>query len=362
MPPMRRPSPTPDPAAFRRALLAWYRRHKRLMPWRDTGDPYRIWLCEVILQQTRVEQGTPYYERFVAAYPTVHALAGAPEDAVLKLWEGLGYYSRARNLHRAAKIVSAEMGGEFPRTADALEKLPGIGRYTAAAIASIAFNEPAAVLDGNVMRVLARLYAIEESIDAGPTRKRLWELAGDLVAPRAPGDFNQGIMELGSTVCKPAAPLCGSCPVRAHCAAFARGLQDRLPIRKEKTPTPHHEMVAAAIKRNGRYLLGQRPQNGLLGGLWELPNGRVEPGESHEMALRRIVRAATGLAGEPGGMIASVKHAYSHFRITLTVYAFRAPRGRAAPDGGTPLRWVPRRGFEDLAFPKSHHKFLDLLR
>ena len=352
----------PDPPPFRRALLAWYRRHKRPMPWRDTGDPYRIWLCEVILQQTRVEQGTPYYERFVAAYPTVHALADAPESAVLKLWEGLGYYSRARNLHRAAKMVSWEMNGEFPRTATELEQLPGVGRYTAAAIASIAFHEPAAVLDGNVMRVLARLYAIEESIDSTTTRNRLWKLANELIAPRSPGDFNQGMMELGSLVCRPVEPRCESCPVVPHCEAHARGIAPRLPARKAKAPPPHHEMVAAAIKRNGRYLLSQRPENGLLGGLWELPNGRVETGESHESALLRIISKSTGLGGKPGKVVATVKHAYSHFKITMTVYTCEIAAGRTVPNGHAALRWVPRNKFEELAFPKAHHKFLDLLR
>jgi len=351
----------PDPPAFRRALLGWYRRHKRPMPWRDTGDPYRIWLCEVILQQTRVEQGTPYYERFLGAFPTVQALADAPEAAVLKLWEGLGYYSRARNLHRAAKVVAHDLGGEFPRSAAELQQLPGVGRYTAAAIASIAFREPVAVLDGNVMRVLARLYAIEDTIDAGPTRKRLWDLADALAARRSPGDFNQGMMELGSLVCRPVEPRCDACPVRGHCAAFEMGMQSRLPVRKEKTPTPHHELVAAAIKRNGRYLLGQRPANGLLGGLWELPNGRIEEGEPQGAALRRIVGESTGLSAEPGEAIATVKHAYSHFRITMTVYACHVEQGRPRANGHTVLRWVPRKEFEKLPFPRAHHKFLGLL-
>lgn len=331
------------------------------MPWRNAADPYRIWLSEVILQQTRVEQGTPYYERFVAAFPTVEALAAAPEPEVLKLWEGLGYYTRARNLHRAAKLVVAENGGQFPESAAELVNLPGVGRYTAAAIASIAHGEPVAVLDGNVMRVLARVHALKDCIDDGPVRARLWDLAQELVAPRSPGDFNQAMMELGATVCTPVGPQCHACPVREDCAGSAAGIAASLPVRREKPSIPHHEMVAVAIKRRGKYLVGQRPDAGLLGGLWELPNGRVLAGERHQDAVLRVARDVCGLQVTPGGLIASVRHAYSHFRITLTVYGCREVRGRAGATEHSTLQWVPPEAFASLAFPRAHHKFLHLL-
>lgn len=223
-----------DARSFRRALLAWYRANARDMPWRRTTDPYAIWLSEIMLQQTRVDQGTPYYERFIATFPNVHALARASEDRVLKLWEGLGYYSRARNLHRAAKIVSSEYAGTFPQSAEQLQTLPGVGRYTAGAIASIAFGERVPVLDGNVIRVLSRVFNIEACTDEPKVRDQLWEIAATLVPARDPGDFNQAMMELGARVCTPNAPLCAQCPVQKHCCARAKGVESQRPVRRKK--------------------------------------------------------------------------------------------------------------------------------
>ena len=272
---------------FRRALLKWYRREKRDLFWRGTSDPYAVWVVEIILQQTRVEQGGPYIKRFLAAFPTVQDLARATPDRVLKLWEGLGYYTRARNLHKAAKIIADERSGRFPETAEDWQQLPGVGRYTAGAIASIAFGESAPVLDGNVKRVLARLIDLDASIDDGAVTENLWALAALFVRGKLPGDFNQAMMELGANVCTPRAPACEVCPVSKFCFAFERGTQSQRPVRKPKKAVPHYEIVVAAIKKNGRYLLGKRPPEGLLGGLWEFPGGKVKPGETHAAALRR---------------------------------------------------------------------------
>lgn len=352
-------------ASIRRALLAWFDREARDLPWRRTRDPYCVWLSEILLQQTRIDQGLPYYERFLDAFPTVEALAAATEDHVLKLWEGLGYYSRARNLHKAARLVaqgtSGETGPEFPRTAQGWQALPGVGRYTAGAIASIVFGERVSVLDGNVKRVLARLFDIAECIDTAATIHRLWTLAGDLVPPGRPGDFNQAMMELGALVCTPRAPRCVQCPLRKTCAALAAGTQLERPVRRPKKAPRRQELVVAAILKNGRYLLGKRPPTGLLAGLWEFPSGPIEKGETHERALTRIAENMLGIAIEPGGSIATVQHAYTHLRVTMSVYACRHIAGKPRPNAHALLKWVTRKELARYPLPKANHKFLPLL-
>lgn len=347
---------------FRRALLAWYRREKRDLFWRGTLDPYVVWVVEIMLQQTRVDQGGPYIKRFLDAFPTVQELARATPDRVLKLWEGLGYYTRARNLHKAAKIIADERGGRFPETAEDWQQLPGVGRYTAGAIASIAFGEVAPVLDGNVKRVLARVADLDASIDDGTVTKQLWALAALLVRGKSPGDFNQAMMELGANVCAPRGPSCDACPVSKFCLAFERDTQSQRPVRKPKKAVPHYEIVVAAIKKNGRYLLGKRPPEGLLGGLWEFPGGKVKLGESHAAALRREANEELGVTLQVGGFIASVNHAYSHFKVTLNVYACTLRSGEPSPRAHTELKWVRPADFPRYAFPKANHKFLGLLK
>jgi A/G-specific adenine glycosylase len=331
------------------------------MPWRRNRDPYSVWLSEIIFQQTRIDQGTPYYERFIAAFPDVEALASAPDDAVLKLWEGLGYYTRARNLHKAARVIVHERASRLPETAAEWEQLPGVGRYTAGAIASIAFGERVPVLDGNVKRVLSRLYDIADNIDDAATLDRLWSLADDLTPQRAPGDFNQAIMELGARICAPKIPLCETCPVRTRCQARAAGTQHQRPVRRAKKAVPHYEIVIAAIRKNGRYLVGKRPASGLLGGLWEFPGGKVHSGETHECALRRAAIEEIGVEVKVGGLVASVNHAYSHFRVTVNVYRCEALSGTPKARTHTELKWVAPSQFDRYAFPKVNHKFLALL-
>jgi len=344
-----------------RKLLAWFRANARDLPWRRTRDPYRIWLSEVMLQQTRVETVLDYYDRFTRAFPRVEDLAEADEGKVLKLWEGLGYYSRARNLLAAARSVVRESGGRFPETAERLIALPGVGRYTAGAIASIAYGERTPVLDGNVKRVLARLHGIRDSIDDAATVERLWALAGALVSPRAPGDSNQAMMELGARVCRPRRPRCRECPVRADCRALAAGEVDTLPVRRKKRPVPHHEIVAAAIRKNGRILFGRRPLDGLLGGLWEFPGGKVEPGETQARALARELREELGVEIEVGALLGAVKHAYSHFSITLHLHACEVKKGRPVPRYHTELKWLLPSQFDRYAFPAATLKLFPAL-
>lgn len=346
--------------AFRRRMITWFRKHARDLPWRGTRDPYRVWVSEIILQQTRVDQGTPYIERFLKRFPTVEALSRAKPDEVLKLWEGLGYYSRARNLHRAAiEVVNA--GNGLPRSAQDWTALPGVGRYTAGAIASIAFDEPAPVLDGNVKRVYSRLLDLELCADEPAATELLWQLAEELVRGKSSGDFNQAVMELGASVCLPRAPQCDLCPVADLCLSKSRGTQEARPVRRPRKPVPHKEIVVAAIRKNGRYLLGKRPADGLLGGLWEFPGGKVEAGEDHERALMREVLEELGIEVAVGGLVACVNHAYSHFKVTLNVYACRHVSGMPRPNAHTELKWIPPSRFSEFAFPKANHKFLDLL-
>ncbi len=348
--------------AIQRALLAWFEAEARDLPWRRTSDPYKVWLSEVILQQTRVDQGLPYYERFVEAFPTVEALASAPEDAVLKRWEGLGYYTRARNLHKAAKSVVEDYGGALPRAPELLQLLPGVGRYTAGAIASIAFGVRAPVVDGNVKRVLSRLFNIEESIDDAETEKTLWGLAEALVPSARPGDFNQAMMELGARICVPKTPNCAACPVARQCQALRAGVQAERPVRNAKKAVPHKEIVVAAIEKDGKFLLGKRPPSGLLGGLWEFPGGKLERGETHEQALARECKEELGITVRVGGMVACVKHAYTHLRVTLNVYRCRVVSGKPKAKAHTELRWVAHEDFDEYAFPIANHKFLALLK
>jgi A/G-specific adenine glycosylase len=348
--------------ALRRALLRWYDAHARDLPWRRTRDPYRIWLSEIMLQQTQVATVVGYYQRFLERFPTVHDLAAAPLDDVLKRWEGLGYYSRARNLHRAAQLVAREHDGVFPATAADLAKLPGVGRYTAAAIASIAHDEPAAVLDGNVKRVLARLLAVSDSIDERTTLDTLWQAADTLLSRRRPGDHNQALMELGARVCTPRQPQCLLCPVSRWCAARAQGIEQQLPVRAPKRAVPEINAAAGLVRdAAGRLLLIRQPERGLLGGLWALPT--VEPVDPHDghAALGEMLRTLVGPVqlGRPRG---PVTHTYTHRRVHLTLYEACLQNGQPPsnrkPASAPTQRWVAPAEIDELALGQLYHKAL----
>jgi len=314
-----------------------------------------------MLQQTRVDAVRPYYRRFLKAFPTVRRLAAAPLDRVLKLWEGLGYYARARNLRAAARRLTGPAGA-WPRTAEAWGRLPGVGRYTAGAIASIALGERTPVVDGNVRRVLARFFLLRDDPGRRETVARLWALAGELVPRRQPGRFNQALMELGARVCLPRNPDCPRCPLRNACAARAQGLQASVPGKKPRGPLPHHRVAVAVISRAGRVLIGRRPERGLLGGLWEFPGGRLEAGETPERALVRGVRAELGVSLAVGSLLARVRHAYTHFSIEMSAYDCRVAAGEPRPRVHTALRWVSRRELRRYAFPGANRKILAALR
>jgi A/G-specific adenine glycosylase len=345
----------PEPAAVRRRLLAWYDRARRALPWRDCGDPYRVWVSEVMLQQTQVATVIPYYERFVARFPTLEALARASEDDVLGLWAGLGYYARARNLLKAARAVRP-LGGLPDRFEDLLG-LPGFGRYTAGAVASIAFGRRVPCVDGNVTRVLARLWAVGGDPKKGRAARAIGDVAARLVPPGRPGDFNQALMELGATVCVPDAPRCPECPLRRLCRARARGLEGRIPPRRSARSEPVAAVIGVCLER-GRVLIARRAEGRRFAGLWELPGGRVEPGESDEEALAREFREEVGLEIAVGAELAVIRHVYTRFRVRLRAFEVRRLSGVARPLESAETRWVRLADLDRYAFPAANRKLI----
>lgn len=301
------------------ALLRWYAQRGRSLPWRRTQDPYAIWVSEVLLQQTRAEVVVPYYQRFLQAFPTVASLAAADLEEVLRVWEGLGYYARARHLHRAARRIVAQ--GGFPTTAEGWRHLPGVGPYTAAAVASIAFGQDVLALDGNVLRVGARLLGILDPIDEGRTQKRIREALERLLPQGQAGAFNQALMDLGSGICLPRRPRCGECPVRAWCVAAQRGLQDRIPRRRTRAGKPLRSSVALVLRDpTGRVLLVRRPLDGVWGGLWALPETEARGWRAAKPALEGLL----GVRLRKRRTLTRLRHAFTHFVATYTVVEVEA--------------------------------------
>jgi A/G-specific adenine glycosylase len=299
-------------------LLTWYRQHGRTLPWRRHPDPYAVWVSEIMLQQTRVETVIPYFEIWMKLFPTIDKLSKASENDVLNAWEGLGYYSRARNLHKAAKIVSEKYNGELPKNLEELRALPGIGRYTVGAIASMAFGMDEPTLDGNLRRVFARVFDITEPADSVTGEKILWGLAANYLPEGEAGDYNQALMDLGATICLPRNPHCLICPLTSICKARQAGTQEQRPVLKAKKPTPHYVSAAGVIIRRGRVLLAQRPSKGLLGGMWEFPNGRVDGNPARKLA--NALRIGYGIKIQKKEALGIVNHAYSHFSVEVHPY------------------------------------------
>lgn len=322
--------------AIRRDLLAWFDRHQRDLPWRRTRDAYAIWLSEVMLQQTQVQTVIPYWERFLARFPTVTSLAEAPLDDVLSLWRGLGYYSRARNLHRAAQEI-AKRGAALPRTAAELLELPGFGRYTAGAVASIAYGEPAPIVDGNVARVFARLFVIEGAPGDRERERALWARAEELVAGPRPGDWNQALMELGALICRPEAPACLLCPVREHCGALNAGRVAELPPVRVRAARKSLDLLVGVWREDDRILLARREGGGLFGGLWELPS--IETGSERDPApLASLFGAHAAIHAE----FARVKRTLTHRDLTLRLHLVRGRRRPKVLTGYDAIRLVTR--------------------
>lgn len=343
---------------FHQDLLAWYDSQKRDLPWRQNRDPYRIWVSEIMLQQTRVETVKPYYENFMAKFPTVEALADAPEEEVLKAWEGLGYYSRARNLQAAAREVKVTYGGTVPDTLDEIIKLKGIGSYTAGAILSIAYERLEPAVDGNVMRVFSRLLYMTDDIAKPATKTKFEHVVKQTIPPGRAGDFNQALMELGATVCTPRNPQCLTCPVFDYCLARREGVQDELPIKgKAKAPKPV-SYVVAVISKGDQYLINKRPSQGLLAGLWEFPMAEESADLEDQEVLERFLAREYGLEVQSMKYIGNVQHTFSHLHWNLDVYHVEYVSGDIT---SISAQFVTKDELEQYAFSVAHNKIRGML-
>lgn len=350
-------------ATLRQKILRWYLSSRRPLPWRKTQDPYAIWVSEVMLQQTQTAKVLQYYETFLARFPTLAALAQAERDAVLKAWEGMGYYARARNLHRAAQQILNEHGGMLPQSYEALLEITGIGPYTAAAVASIAFNHDHAVLDGNVERVLSRIFLMPTPPKEPAAKKTFQEVAARFLLTGAARDWNQALMELGALLCKPLAPNCARCPAQRHCRAYNETADpSQLPVRVHKPRRPHYHLAVGLIWKGAKLLIDQRKEDGLLGGLWEFPGGEMLERESPEAALCRNLRAALAIEIEVEEFFTHVEHGFTHFSVTLHVYHCRHRSGRPRAQGCQKWRWALPEELERFAFSTAHRKVISALR
>lgn len=355
-------------------LVAWHAAYQRDLPWRlapaGARDPYAVWISEIMLQQTRVETVVGYFQRWLTHFPTIEALAAADQQAVLKVWEGLGYYARARNLHKAAQQIVAHYGGNIPTDRRTLLALPGVGDYTVGAILSLAFNQPEPILDGNVKRVLSRLADIAQPITETETLKLLWRLARELVETAPVGEAgacNEAIMELGALICTPVNPRCLLCPVHELCGAAANGTQQERPVIPPKKQTPHYDVAAGIIWQGepyqSRVLIAQRPLEGMLGGLWEFPGGKLEVEDVDLRAcLRREIAEELAIGIEVGEQLTTVRHAYTHFRITLHAFHARHTGGEPQALDVADWRWVTLDELAAFPFPVTDQKIMAALR
>ncbi len=331
-------------------LLQWFKKHGRVLPWRRARNPYRIWISEIMLQQTQVDTVIPYYQKFLKVFPTVEVLAKADLSRVLKIWEGLGYYSRARHLHQAAKRIVGQFNGKIPDRLNDLLTLPGIGRYTAGAILSIAYNQEAPVLDGNVKRILCRVYTVSRPLRDLRTENLLWTLSESLIPKGHAGLFNEALMDLGATVCTPKKPSCSLCPIRNLCRAKAIGNPERYPTKAKKRKIPHVNGVSAVIVRDGKVLLHQRPPRGFSGGLWEFPNWLVQGKKSRSHRLVKGIKEEQNLSVAAKDRIGIFEQTYSHFKLTLHVYECQALDGEGSG------RWVRIRDLHRFPMSRIHRR------
>jgi A/G-specific adenine glycosylase len=363
-------------ARFSMPLLGWYELNRRDLPWRRSRNPYHIWVSEVMLQQTRVDTVIPYYHRFIDRFPTIEALSEAEEDELLKLWEGLGYYSRARNLQTAVREVREQYGSRVPDDPASFGSLKGVGPYTAGAVLSIAYNKPEPAVDGNVLRVLSRFFLIEDDIMKSGTRKRMEQIARELIPDGRAGDFNQALMELGAIVCTPKSPNCTGCPVAEHCEGRQAGKQAVLPVKtKAKPPRPESRaalFIAGTGEREGQFLIRQRPAEGLLARMWELPHlelsaeavkastGAEEDGAQLELErVGRLFAAEQGLAVAELSPSLRAEHVFSHIRWDMQVYTGRL---RSVELPGPEYRWISSDELDTYPFPNIFVRILGELQ
>lgn len=349
---------------FRRDLLKWYTAHARDLPWRRTRDPYHIWISEIMLQQTTVAAVVPYFERFLEKFPNIASLAAAPEREVLKLWEGLGYYSRARNIHRAARAVS-ESGGRFPETVEELQRLPGIGRYTAGAIASFAFDTRAPVVEANTLRLYSRLLGYRDDPRAGEGQKLLWQFAETVLPKNQPGRMNQAMMELGSVLCTPREPQCGECPVQSSCRAFTEGAQDSIPRPKPRPTVTNVSEANIVVWKNNQVLIRQHARDERWAGLWDFPRYPVGLSASDQVTPKIVTAVLSALLQQTGvcaavdSVLCELKHSVTRYRIRLLCFSANRTGGRLAR--GQKLRWVRPRDLIDIPLSVTARKITRLL-
>lgn len=343
-------------------LLAWFSVHQRDLPWRCTYDPYQVWVAEIMLQQTQVKTVLPYFERWMKALPTMESVASADEQMILKLWEGLGYYSRARNLQKAACTIVEKHGGKFPSAFEAIRALPGIGRYTAGAIASIAFNEERPILDGNVIRVLTRLQNDPSNIREARAVKRLWKSAEDLIPSGRARDFNQGLMELGALVCTPKNPNCRECPLQAECKAYAAGTMEWLPNRGKSTKIIPITVAVAILQKANKIFIQRRQSKGLMGGLWEFPGGKVKAGESPKKALEREIQEELRIGIENIEPFMRLKHAYTKYQVDLHCFKAQPKSTKVRLRAAQEYRWVRLTELQKLPFPAANVRLIQALQ
>ena len=337
---------------IREKLTEWYRINKRDLPWRDTKDPYAIWVSEVMLQQTRIDTVLSYYQRWMDKFPDILSLANASEGEVLGVWEGLGYYQRALNLHKSARSIINQCKSKIPDSYNELKKLSGVGDYIAGAISSIAFGKKEAALDGNGIRILSRIIGFAEPVDLARNKQQLRLALKDLLPDESPGDFNQALMDLGSIICKSRNPACAICPLREACFAFSDGSQKKYPVKTPKKKIPHVLVVAGVLIRNGKVLIDKRKTGGLLGGLWEFPGGKIEKGEDIEAALQREFKEELGIKIFIIERKNSYKHAYTHFKVTVHTFLVEIKAGKPRPLESEEIRWVNIKNLGDYPMGK----------
>lgn len=343
------------------SLLTWYAQNARDLPWRGTKDPYAVWVSEVMLQQTRVETVIPYFERWMENLPKVNALAEAPRDMILSLWEGLGYYRRAHALHRAASLVVQEYGGNLPHGIEDLENLPGIGRYTAAAIAAIAFNRDFVAMDGNLRRVLSRLLNLMLNPKSPEGNRIITEYANQLLPVGQASTFNQAMMDLGALICTPRSPKCVECPLASFCQAYSRGVQEERPLMSPRRAQPHYTVVAGVLRRNAKVLICRRPEGELLGGMWEFPGGKQEKGEALEDCLRRELREELEIDVAVGSPLGIYQHAYTHFKVTVHAFECRLLTGEPRTLVHPEIRWADLGGLAHFPMGKIDRQIANTL-
>ncbi|MDH5596633.1 MAG: A/G-specific adenine glycosylase [Candidatus Peregrinibacteria bacterium] len=343
-------------------LLKWFEKNQRPLPWRDKYEPYQVWISEIMLQQTQVKTVLPYFERWMATLPTIKSVAEAKEDQILKLWEGLGYYSRARNIQKAARQIVEEYDGVFPSDYDAILALPGVGKYTAGAIASIAFNQDRPLVDGNVIRVLSRLFLYTKNTRFPEAEKKMWKWAEEILPKGEARLFNQAMMEFGALQCTPASPDCSACPLASVCEARKENMIHLIPDRGPARRVENIKVAIAVIKKEGKVFIQKRPEKGLMGGLWEFPGGKVEKGEGFKAALQRELAEEVGMKVRNIKKIRNIKHAYTSFKVDLHCYEADYESGEVKLGSATDGLWVDPEELTNYPFPAANVRLIaDLL-